>query len=56
MGDFFEMVVDLWKKIFGVFDAHPLDILGYKVSLTYAIFAFIVIGFVISVYWKGAKS
>lgn len=56
MGTFFEMIADLWQSIFTVFNEHPIDILGYKVSLTYLTFAFIVVGFVISIYWRGAKS
>lgn len=56
MGDFFKMIADLWKSIFAVLDSHPVNIFGYDVSLTYIIMAFLIFGFVVSVYWKGAKS
>ena len=56
MLDFISMLADFWKSIFFVFDSHPLNIGGIEVSLTALIFAFLVIGFAISYFWKGAKT
>lgn len=56
VGTFFEMLANLWQGIIAVFDSHPIQIWDYKVSVTSIYFAILVVGFVISVYWKGAKS
>lgn len=57
---FFSMIADLWQGIIRVFDEHPLvfeiNNFTYEVSLFALIFAFLVIGFVISYFWKGAKA
>lgn len=56
MFDFFVMIKNFWVLIFDLFAAHPLEIAGYKVSYFSLIFAFLVIGFAISYFWKGAKT
>lgn len=56
MGQFFSMVADFWKSIIMLFDDRPLIIGDYQVSYFSIIFAFLVIGFVVSLFWKGAKS
>lgn len=56
MGQFFTMVANLWKSIIKLFDDRPLIIGDYQVSFFSIIFAFLVIGFVVSLFWKGAKS
>lgn len=56
MGQFFGMVVDLWKSIIKLFDDRPLQIGDYQVSYFAIIFAILVISFVVSMFWKGAKS
>lgn len=56
MGQFFQMIADFWGGIIAQFDQRPLQIGNYSVSVTALIFAFIVIGFVVSLFWKGARS
>lgn len=56
MGQFFIMVADFWKSIIKLFDDRPLVIGDYQVSFFSIIFVFLVIGFVVSLFWKGAKS
>lgn len=56
MGQFFQMIADLWAGIIAQFDQRPLQIGNYSVSVTALIFAFIVIGFVVSLFWKGART
>lgn len=53
---FFGMIADLWQGIIQVFDEHPLTIGNYEVSFFALIFAFLIIGFVVSYFWKGAKT
>jgi len=54
------MIADLWQAVIKVFDEHPLvfegDTFTYEVSLFALVFAFLVIGFVISYFWKGART
>lgn len=56
MGQFFSMFVDFWKSIIKLFDDRPLQIGDYQVSYFAIIFACLVIGFVVSIFWKGAKT
>lgn len=56
MAQFFEMIADFWGDIITLFDQRPLQIGDYSVSLTALIFAFLVIGFVVSLFWKGART
>lgn len=56
MFEFIVLIRDFWKSIISVFDSHPLVIAGYKLSYLSLIFAFLVIGFTISYFWKGAKT
>ena len=56
MFEFIAMLSNLWKSIIALFDSHPINIAGYNVSLLSLIFAFLVIGFAISYFWKGAKT
>ena len=56
MGQFFTMIAILWKSIIKLFDDRPLLIGEYQVSYFAIIFAFLVISFVVTVFWKGAKS
>lgn len=56
MFDFFVLIKNLWQSIFDVFAKYPLSIAGYKVSFMGIVFAFIVIGFAVSYFWKGART
>lgn len=60
MLQFFRMIADLWQSIIGVFDQHPIIFKignsNYSVSWFAIIFAFLVIGFVVSYFWKGART
>lgn len=56
MGQFFTMIGNFWRSIFNLFDAYPITIYGYEVSLTGILFAFFVAGLVITVFWKGART
>lgn len=56
MGQFFTMIANLWKSIIKLFDDRPLQIGDYQVSYFAIFFALIVISFVISIIWKGAKA
>ena len=56
MAQFFEMIADLWSGIIAQFDQRPLQIGNWSVSVVALIFAFLVIGFVVSLFWKGSRS
>ncbi len=60
MLEFFGMIADLWQSIIAVFDRYPIIFKignsNYSVSWFAIIFAFLVIGFVVSYFWKGAKT
>ena len=56
MFDFFILLRDFWGSIIFEFNKRPINIGGYKVSYISLIFAFLVIGFAISYFWKGAKT
>ena len=56
MFDFIVLIRNFWKSIIALFDSYPIQIGGYSVSYFTLIFAFLVIGFAISYFWKGAKT
>lgn len=56
MINFFNMIADFWRAIIAQFDKRPIQIGSWSVSVTALIFAFIVIGFVVSLFWKGARA
>lgn len=56
MGKFFVMIRDLWIDIFSTLEAVQFEINGMIVSLPALLFAFMVTGIVISVFWKGART
>ena len=56
MFQFFVLMKNYWQDIIDLFAARPLEIAGYKVSYFSLVFAFLVIGFAVSYFWKGAKT
>lgn len=56
MLSFVHMIADLWQGIINTFDKYPIQIGEYQVSVIWLIFAFLVVGFVVSYYWKGART
>lgn len=50
------IVPQLWQDIFAKLETVQLDIGGMNVSLPAILFAFMVTGIVISVFWKGART
>ena len=56
MLSFVQMIADFWQSIIYLFDCYPIQIGEYKVSIIWLIFAFLVVGFVVSYYWKGART
>lgn len=56
MLEFFTLIKNLIISIIDEFAKHPISVGGYKVSFFALVFSFLVIGFVISYFWKGAKT
>lgn len=56
MSDFFILIRDFYVDIFDLFDKYSFTIGNYEVNYLSMIFVFIVIGFVVSIFWRGAKA
>lgn len=56
MGDFFILISDFWSSIFNLFTNTVFEIEGTNVSLAALIFVPLVIGLVISIFWKGSRT
>lgn len=56
MGDFIVMFFGFWERIFNVFRGTALEIGSFNVDLASIIISFIIVGFVIAVFWKGART
>lgn len=56
MTRFFDMFFSFWSKLLGLLDKYKFIIYGYEVSILGLLVAFIIIAFVISLFWKGAKA
>lgn len=57
MGEWLKLLTSFWKMIFTeIFDKMILEINGISFSVGGFIVAALIIGLVISVFWKGAKT
>lgn len=57
MGEWLQLLTSFWKMIFTeIFDKMILEINGISFSVGGFIVAALIIGLVISVFWKGAKT
>lgn len=56
MGDFIVMIRDFWVAIFDTLGSVSFEVNGIIVNLSALLFAFMVTGIVISVFWKGART
>lgn len=56
MEQFFELVVDFFVSVWNLFDAVVFTIGGMSVSFSALVFALLVVGIVINVFWKGARA
>lgn len=56
MTDFIILLVAFFRSILNLFSRWTFNFLGYEVSYLAIIFGFMFIGFVSSIYWKGAKT
>lgn len=56
MTRFFDMFFSFWVKLLGVLDKYEFLIYGYRVSVLGLLGAFLIIAFVISLFWKGARA
>lgn len=56
MTEFFVMFGNLWKSIIDTLSLCTFEINGFTVSLPAVWFALLVVGLVITVFWKGAKT
>jgi hypothetical protein len=56
MTDFFKLFIAFCGSIIVKLDALRFDFFGYSVSYVGLLVVFLVVGFVVNVFWKGAKS
>lgn len=56
MGEFFELFGNFWKSIFNLLNQYSFDFNGISVSLSAIMFVFLVVGLVVTVFWRGAKT
>lgn len=56
MGDFFILMSDFYAAIFNLFSQTVFEIEGTRVSLASLIFVPLVVGLVVSVFWKGSRT
>lgn len=56
MTAFFDFFVDMWTTLINLLSSVVFEFYGYQVNLMAIIFVVFVIGFVISMFWKGAKT
>lgn len=56
MLEFFNMIRDFWSDILGRLNGVQISIGSIRVPFGGLIFAFLVVGIVVSVFWKGAKT
>lgn len=56
MEQFFIMFANLWRRLLGLLDRVQFTVGGYTVSVYSLILAFLVLGIIIGVFWKGAKT
>lgn len=55
MLDFFDFLIGFWNAIIAVLNRYTFSIGSYDVTLAGVLFACLVISFVVTVFWKGAK-
>lgn len=56
MTDFFNFFVTIWQDIIGLLTDTSFDLFGLPVNLASLLFVFLVIGFVISAFWRGSRA
>ena len=56
LGTFLDSFISILSQFVGFLTSMTISVYGIEVNYAAIIFAFIVIGFVVSVYWKGARS
>lgn len=56
MTAFFEILVDFYNLIIDLLNSVKFELGGYEVSYAGVLFVFLVIAFVVSVFWRGAKA
>lgn len=56
IGSFIDFIVSFFGKIFTFLSSMTFKVYGISVNYGAIIFAVIVVGFVVSLYWKGARS
>lgn len=56
MSDAFLLIFRFWQSLFNLLNGAVFDIGGFEVSLGGLIIAFLILGMVISVFWKGGQA
>lgn len=56
MTEFLDFFVYMWSRFLDLLGSVNVELYGYKVNILAVLFVILIIGFVISVFWKGAKT
>lgn len=56
MGDFFVLLIDFIKSILGKLGDVSIDFGGVSAPLLSVLVAFLIVGFCISVFWRGVRT
>lgn len=56
IGAFVDLFFDIFNSLIGLLSSMTFSVYGIEVNYGAIVFAFLVVGFVVSVYWKGARS
>lgn len=55
MTEFFDFFVSMFQQLFSLLGSVRFVLYGYEVTWLSVVFVFLVIGFVVGVFWKGAR-
>lgn len=53
---FIDMIAQFWRSLFDLLNSVVLDYAGIEVSLGALIFVPLVVGMVVTIFWKGSKT
>lgn len=56
MAEFFDFFVYIWRSVIHVLSLATFDFYGYRVNLMAILFVLMVVGFVITAFWRGSKA
>lgn len=56
MSNFFDLFINFWRSLLLLLHGIKFNLFGYDVDFLSIVLSFFVIGFVVSLFWKGARA